>query len=243
MWLYYAYMQRFFVDPECIRGNIVHVIDQNILHQMKRVLRVESNELCIFLDNLGMEYTARLDTGDRHSLSFTIIEKKKSITESPTEVILFQALPKKLETFEWILQKGTELGVSRFVPIITEYCNRRELHKIERLERIITEAAEQSERGIKPILTKIMNLKNALQENKMDAVVLHSRKTQGSFKTFLEKQQTRHRYALFIGPEGGFSSSEIQHIESLTIPFVSLGPRILRTETAAILACGMVLQT
>lgn len=233
-------MQRFFIDPAFIQGEKILILDVDVVHQMTRVLRMGIGDEVLFLDNTGFAYSSTLQEVAKKSLTFVVTKKEALAAESGVMIELFQALPKKPETFELIVQKGTELGVQAFTPITTDFCNRRELHKADRVERIITEAAEQSERGTKPALHPVTDFEKALTENKEHALLFHSRDTTESLKNFLLGNSSMKKFCIFIGPEGGFSPKEIAFAQSLNVPILSLGSNILRTETAAIVACGVV---
>ncbi len=233
-------MQRFFVPQESIQQDSIIVTDESMLHQMGRVIRMNTGDKCIFLDNSGDEYFASVKNIEKKIGVFTIQEKRKGANAPKIKLTLIQAISKKPETFELILQKGTELGVFQFVPIIAEFCNRRELLKRERLERIILEAAEQSERTTLPALYEPMNFTDALTKFKKTAILLHCRGELTHIKKYFDTNRDVTELALFIGPEGGFSPGEISLAQEAGIPLLSLGNMILRTETAAIVAVGAV---
>lgn len=233
-------MQRFFVPPTSIQELRVIVTDEVMLHQMGRVLRMQQNDTCIFLDNSQKEYTARLETMSKQNAIFRIESTTTATTELNLEITVYQALPKKMEIFEWVLEKGTELGVVKFVPMVTEFCNRRELQKRERELRIITESAEQSERGVCPTLGEVTKFEDALTQAGNEALLFHSRNTTMHVKDFLQAHTSMKKFSLFIGPEGGFSQREIDFAQSKNAPILSLGNQILRTETAAIVAVALV---
>ncbi len=233
-------MQRFFVPPHSIQDSQVIVTDSDMLHQMGRVLRMQAGTSCIFLDNTQKEYTATLITISKQTATFQIKETATATTELGIEITVYQAIPKKMEIFEWVLEKGTELGVVKFVPMVTEFCNRRELQKREREMRIITESAEQSERGVCPTLGEVTKFEDALTQAGSEALVFHSRNTTMHVKDFLNENTSMKKFSLFIGPEGGFSEREIEFAQSKNVPVLSLGNQILRTETAAIVAVTLV---
>lgn len=232
-------MQHFFLEPRCFKEDKVKVTDADVLHQLRRVLRMRTGDLFMALDNEGFEYECEVSSiDDRHADAW--ITDKRPCSREPTKFItLYQALPKKNEIFEMILQKGTELGVSRFVPILTEFTQNEGFIKRERLERIIKEAAEQSERGRLPILVEPTPLHLALKNMEgQDAFLFHSRGELPFFSDELKK--TTRPLSLFIGPEGGFSDKEVEMSREKTTT-VSLGSRILRMETAAIVATAFAI--
>lgn len=235
-------MQRFFLKSESFSGNKIFISNPDIIYQMQRVLRMRNGDKFIALDNSGFEYLCMLEELNKDNAHARITEKRKNTAESEISLSLYQAMPKKMELFELVLQKGTEIGVSAFVPLITEHTERREISKRERLEKILREAAEQSERGKIPSLSEPAAFEKAMEEN-FDgiSIVLHSRGNYPSLTSKLTEIKNAKKCRIFIGPEGGFSEKEIKFAEQKGFNVCSLGPRILRTETAAIAAAGLVL--
>lgn len=262
-------MQHFFVNPDNIHRDFVKISDPKILHQMARVLRMEPGSEFMALDNTGFEFQCRLEKIDDNAASASILEKQKNIAEPVILITLYQALPKKMELFEWVLQKGTEIGVSRFVPLVTERTERREISKSDRLEKILREAAEQCERGKIPELLPIQKFQEAVtRADGKQKFLLHGRaarsglvgperaapkeggrvsdrcEAQGRTELVGVKREAflvSPRFDLFVGPEGGFTEEEIQEAKTHGLQMVSLGPRVLRTETAGVAAAGLVL--
>lgn len=203
---------------------------------------MKNGDQFIALDNSGFEYLCALENLDKAIASARIIERHKNAAESEIFVSLYQALPKKMELFEMVLQKGTELGVSAFIPLIAEHSECREITKRERLEKILREAAEQSERGKIPSLSEPITFEKAVAET-FDgiSIILHSRGNWPNLSSKLSEIKTAKKCRIFIGPEGGFSENEIKQAQKDGHGIASLGPRILRTETAAIVAVGLML--
>lgn len=234
-------MQRFFLKSENLSGNKIFISNTDIIYQMQRVLRMRNGDKFIALDNSGFEYLCVLEELNKDNAHARITEKRINNTESEIFVTLYQALPKKMELFELVLQKCTEIGVSAFVPLITEHTERREITKRDRLEKILREAAEQSERGKIPLLSEPTTFEKAVGEN-FDgiSVILHSRGNYPSLASKLTEIKNAKKCRIFIGPEGGFSEKEIEQAKRAGLEIASLGPRILRTETAAIATASMI---
>lgn len=230
-------MQRFFLKPENIKGDVIHIDDPLVIHQMSRVLRMRPNDHFIALDNSGFEFECSLVSIDKNEVKADIFEKRNNETEPEIFVTLYQAMPKKMELFEMILQKCTEIGVSEFVPLITEFTERTEISKYERLGKILREAAEQSERGRIPVLRTETKFADALGEKFSCPILLHSR---GNL-TPLSAEPKAKKCEIFIGPEGGFSENEVELAKMAGFKICSLGKRILRTETAAIVSATLLL--
>ncbi len=233
-------MQHFFLKPENFRDGHVEIAEPPMLHQLTRVLRMQTGNELILLDNSGNEFICRIEQIDKKSCRLAISEKRKNGAEPEIFATLYQALPKKLELFEWVLQKGTEIGVSRFVPLITERTERREVSKRGRLEKILKEAAEQCERGKIPELNEAQKFHETLANaNGRQKILLHGRGNHPLLSKIITKQTS---VDIFVGPEGGFTDSEIQQAAENGFLIASLGPRVLRTETAGIFAASILLQ-
>ena len=210
----------------------------------KRKLNVD----IIVLDNTGLEYQVSLTEISSNKIVGEIAHKKQSEAEPKTRITLFQSLLAR-EKFEMVLQKCTEVGVESFVPIMTERSIIRQPEKITdkklaRFESIITEAAEQSARGKFPTLASPIKLSQALSElNDFDICLVGSTEKEcASLKQILQNADTALvNVALFIGSEGGFSEREYEIFNSRGVSGFSLGKRILRTETAAIIASAVIL--
>lgn len=206
-----------------------------LIHQIKNVLRMKPSGRFIALDNSGFEFECEISEISEGKIAARIIEKRKNEAEPELFVTLYQAIPKKMELFELILQKCTEIGVSEFVPMVTEFGERGALSKHERLERILREAAEQCGRGKIPVLKKEIKFADAINANLSCPILLHSRGAASP----LAKQIGACE--IFIGPEGGFSEKEITAAQNKNFKICSLGKTILRIETAAISAATILL--
>lgn len=239
-------MQHFFLIPESFQEGTVVIKDPEVLHQLKRVLRMRIGEPFVALDNDGNEYLCVLTSLSASFASALITEKRLTINEPQLHMTIYQALPKKIELFEWVLQKGTELGVSAFVPLVSARTERDAVSKRERLERIIKEAAEQSERGKIPALHAITTFEEALEPSvgrphDEVTIVLHGRGATTPLAASLSELRQHKTCRIFIGPEGGFTEEEITHAQEHGALVHSLGTRVLRTETAGIVAASLLL--
>jgi len=239
-------MDRFFIGQGNLRGKNV-VIEGQQAHQIHNVLRKKAGEHIIVLDNLGWEYEVELKTTGKKEVTGAIVKKRKAEGEPAVEITLYQSMLSR-EKFELVLQKCTEVGVKRFVPIITERSIVRKespkAAKTERWQRIIQEAAEQSGRGRIPELEKAIKFENATAKlADFDCKLMAH--TQGQDKNLRECLKNSRKkiksVALFIGPEGGFTENEVQIARDNNISLISLGRRILRTETAAVVASSLIL--
>ena len=239
-------MQRFFVDKETISEKQVLITDSRV-HQIRDVLRMKIGDEIIVLDNTGIEYHAKLTNISQKEVAGEIIRKEKCQAEPKTQITLFQSLLAR-EKFQVVLQKCTEVGVCNFVPIITERSIVRKPEKIKkeklsRFQSIITEAAEQSGRATVPSIQNVVFKSQALSElNEFDICLYGSILDCSSLKQILRDSKfSPEKIALFIGPEGGFSDSEIEEFSKRAVQPFSLGRRVLRTETAGIVSAAVIL--
>ena len=239
-------MDRFFARQKRVGGEEITLEGQQS-HQICNVLRKKAGEHIIVLDNLGWEYEVELKTIKKEKVTGQIKEKRKATGEPAVEITLYQSLLGR-EKFEWVLQKCTEVGVRRFVPMVTERSIVREeamkANKRERRQRIIQEAAEQSARGRIPELERAVNFEEAMAKlEDFDCKLMAHTQGQGeSLRECLKSSGKKiKRVALFIGPEGGFTENEVQTARSNNVSLVNLGQRVLRTETAAVVVSSLIL--
>jgi 16S rRNA (uracil1498-N3)-methyltransferase len=208
--------------------------------QIGRVLRLAVGERLVVLDNAGWQYAAELVEVGRRATA-VLHHKSPAANEPAIHLTLYQALLKR-DNFEWALQKGTEVGVSRFVPLLTARTIAQPPHKPERWERILTEAAEQCRRGRIPELAAPLRLSEAWGEVAAADIALLPWEGVGGLtvKAALAGKQPRS-VALFIGPEGGWREEEVENGRSRGIIPITLGSRILRAETAAIVSAALIM--
>lgn len=238
-------MPRFFAEPENINGNIITLYSDDAVH-ISRVLRGKAGDILTVCDGKGNDYTAEITSVSDKSVTLEIKETFVTKSEPSVRITLYQGLPKgdKMET---IIQKCVELGVCGIVPVNTERCivkidKNKENKKMERWRKIAESAAKQSGRGIIPSMGQVVSFENALKEaSSMDgAVIPYELEEKNGLKSFLDGFKGES-LAVFIGPEGGFSIDEIEKaVKSGVIP-VTLGKRILRTETAGMAAVANIL--
>lgn len=238
-------MHRFFVPPEWIGADTVTLQD-NVAHQIRHVLRMGPGDTITVLDNAGHAYTVTLAGTDTKTFTGRIVDRQPAPGEPPVALTLVQALLKK-DNFEWVLQKGTEIGVTRFVPVETARAvvpaSSVNEKKFTRWTRILTEAAEQARRGRIPALDSARSFADALADSADHDLVLIPWEDEHSvtLRDALAQQPAAQRIAVFIGPEGGFTPGEIEAAREHGAQPVTLGPRILRAETAAVAAALLVL--
>lgn len=273
-------MNRFFIDPDAIRDEDVLFTGQN-LHHLARVLRLHRGDHVLALTGDGQELEVELEQVSGDQATGRIVQRAVNQAEPPLSFVLVQGLPKG-DKMDLIIQKGTELGVTRFLPVSTE----RAVVRLEpskaaqrqaRWQAVAREAAEQSRRGRVPVVSPVTGLAEAIREagraraarpGRVLAIfpweeatglgladVLVSPQGNAAFprdpagsgisaasvaRVGPRVQQPEEVWA-FIGPEGGFSRAEAAMAREAGITPVSLGPRILRTETAGLAVVAMVL--
>lgn len=235
-------MPRFFVDKQNIKENSIQIIEDDVNH-IKNVLRLQQGDRLIVCDGDGMDYHCEIQNIGKDSIDLTILNRILAETEPKVKITLYQGLPKK-DKMELIIQKCVELGGVEIVPVITERVivqikdQKKENKKLERWNKISESAAKQSKRGIIPPVRSIMTLKDAIDDSKkLEQVFIAYENENKSLKQQLEAIEAKS-IGIFIGPEGGFTEKEIDLAIENHIHSVSLGKRILRTETA-----GMALTT
>lgn len=234
-------MHCFYTEKENIIGNQVHMTGTDVNH-IKNVLRMEQGEEITVCDGEGIFHTCVIKELLKDQIEAEIIESKEAETELKVRITLFQGLPKK-DKMELIIQKAVELGVHEIVPVSTRFCvakiedAKKEKKKLERWQEIARAAAKQSGRGIIPQIKPVMNYKEALKAaSEMDESVIPYEKAEGmkAASEEVEKMAKCQSVGIFIGPEGGFAEEEIESAKEAGIVPISLGKRILRTETAGL---------
>lgn len=240
-------MDRFFVEKKNINlENNTCIIEGEDVKHISKVLRCKIGEELEICDNDNNEYICEITDIDKSNVVLDILKSVDIKRESDLKVKLYQGLPKGPK-MEMILQKLTEIGVDEIILVqtkrsIVNVSDKKEDKKIERWERIIYEAAKQSKRGKLPKLRGILSFKEALQdmkENDLNIAPYENERTK-SIKQAI-KGVDINNIGIFVGPEGGFEDVEIEAIEDIKGQSVSLGPRILRTETASVVASSIVL--
>lgn len=239
-------MYRFFVSPELIQGEEI-LFPSDLAHQLQRVLRLRVGDRVLVLDGSGDEKEVELLEFERRAVRGRILSGRPNQNEPPYDLTLYCALLKGRK-MEWVLQKGTELGVARFVPMLTARSVVGSLQavseaKLDRWEAIVREAAEQSGRGRLPRIAEARLLEAALAEARDEArrlLIPWEQEAATTLHAALDGLAPPPRLALFIGPEGGFERAEVDAAVTYGAQPVTLGPLILRAETAAIAVAAAI---
>ena len=242
-------MHRFFVHTDCINGETVE-LPEEVSRQLIQVLRCRPGNQIILLDNSGMEYHVKLENVKPKHVTGTVTNVSKCTGDPKAKVTLYQGILKS-DRFEFVLQKGTELGVSDFVPTLcsrsipTPNRNNWSDNRQTRWRKIITEAAEQSGRAVIPTLRNPIEFQAACDHVKGFKLILWEYENGISLKRALtalnDEDYFNMQTSVFVGPEGGFTQDEIDHARTRSITTVSLGNRTLRAETAGIAAATAIL--
>lgn len=247
-------MHRFFIAPELVKEMGVYLsLPKELAHQVRDVLRLNLGEKLTLLDNQGNEILATVEGSSRAGVIVQLLERHTGKQSSPIRVVLCQGLIKSAR-FEWVLEKGTELGISAFAPT---HCQRSTAGleeagsaKIQRWQRIIQEAAEQCGRVTVPTLLPICTLSQALAAIPAGSLaIMPWEEADGkSLRDVLSGVRMRvagvtipQTILLFIGPEGGLATEEITLARKYGVQIVTLGSRILRSETAALTSVANVM--
>ena len=240
-------MPKFFVLPEKVYDNKILIDTDDVAH-ITRVLRLGIGDVITICDSRSRDFEAKISEISDKRIVCDIISEKKSDTEADIFITLYQGIPKGTK-MELIIQKNTELGIKRIVPVAMKRCvakleNRKaEEKKVQRWQKIAEEAAKQSGRGMIPEIAMPITLKEAASELKNCdlAFVPYECEAKNTLKPLLKSAQDVKTVGFLIGPEGGFDLEEIETLKSFDIPSVTLGKRILRTETAGIAVTSVVM--
>jgi 16S rRNA (uracil1498-N3)-methyltransferase len=236
---------RFFVPASSFEGERVR-LSREQAHQVRQVLRLEPGDTVMVLDDCGTEYEVTLTAVEQKEAVGRVVSTHPAVGEPKVQLTLFQSLLVR-EKFEWVLQKATEIGVVQIVPVLTARglvrMKQIEENKLDRWHRIVTEAAEQSHRGRIPRIEPVVSFADVFSRFVgFDRFLIAAPSETVSLREALRgMERPEPALALLIGPEGGFSDEEVALARDQGAIAVSLGPRILRTETAAVVACALIL--
>lgn len=235
-------MANFYIDKSDITENNATITGEEAGH-ISRVLRMKKGDKVTLCDGEGYFYEAILSDFSDKSVSAEIISSRKAETEPEVKLTIFQGVPKnpKLET---IVQKLTEIGAVKIVPVDTKRAVAKldKSAKIDRLRKIAREAAKQSKRGIVPEVEDSMSFKKAVEmasEAEL-SIIAYEEEVETSLKAALSGKNPK-TVSVMIGPEGGFEKEEVELAKEKGIISVTLGKRILRTETAPLAISSAIL--
>ena len=236
-------LHRFYITEQVADKKELTIKSEELVSQVRKVFRLKTKDSMVVFDGSGYDYECEIRDFTEDSISLNVMSAAKSRFMPTKDITLCAAVVKK-DNFEWIVEKATELGVTKIIPIMAERSEKKSLNE-KRLIKISTEASEQSGRGSVPIIHPIITLKEALgwvNANKIEAVAFH---TEGETLARvgldnLGEGRPRQVIEVFIGPEGGWSPDELDMFHSYKIPVVCLGSQVLRAETAVIAALSQL---
>ena len=241
-------MSTFYIKNDQIDDDKIYILGEDVKH-IKNVLRYKIGDVLDICDESGTRYKTKIDDFDNNKIKLKIIEISSETTEPNINVTLFQGLPKS-DKMDMIIQKCTELGIKEIVPVIMDRViikldEKNEAKKQERWQKIAKEASKQSGRQVVPIIQNATNLKNIIENlSKYDIVIVpYECEKDHMLKKVLQNGENKFKnIAIIIGPEGGFSDDDIKILsECKNLTKVSLGSRILRTETAGFATLAMIM--
>lgn len=243
-------MRKFFIKKEQINEDIINIIGEDVNH-IKKVLRLEEGEFIKLCDSDNSKnYISKIEKIEKDCVICKIIEIAENEAEGRVELSIFQGLP-KADKLELIIQKGTELGVKEFYPVsfersIVKLQGKDEVKKIERWQKISETASKQSGRDIIPKINNILTLKGMCDLfSEYDIVlVAYENEKDNTLKNELNKLKNikdKIKIAVVIGPEGGIAEKEIELFKEKDAKIITLGNRILRTETVCLMCASIIM--
>jgi 16S rRNA (uracil1498-N3)-methyltransferase len=231
-------IHRFYIK-ESISEKTFDITDKDLIHQWKSVFRYNVGSQVIVFNGNGIDYLCLISSLRAQGATLAVIREVNNTNLSLRKnIYLCMALIKK-DNFELTAQKVTEIGVNHIVPILCEHSEKKKIN-IERLEKIVVEASEQSGRGDVPMIHEVTTLEKLFNSGILpqEKIILHPEGI--SFQQY-KNNLSQASIAVFVGPEGGFSPKEIEFFNKYNVRVVSLGSQILRAETAAIAISSLLL--
>ena len=240
-------MQHFFVTPAQVREGQICIEGSDVNH-MKNVLRMRIGEELMVSDGDNLKYRCAVEAYREDTVFLRILEKMQADTELASRICLFQGLPKQ-DKMELIVQKAVELGAAQVIPVSTRRSvvkldAKKAAKKTERWQEIARSAAKQAGRGYIPRVTPVMSYRDALAYAKeLDVLLIPYELERGmdETKSVIEAIRPGQSVAVFIGPEGGFEREEVEQALEYGAKAITLGRRILRTETAGLAALSILM--
>ena len=238
-------MFRYFCADENIKNNTVNVVGGDAKH-LKTILRAQpSDKISVVTES--KEYIAEIKEINTENIVCTLVEEIFSNNETKINITLCQGIPKK-NKMETIIQQNVELGIKSFIPLITERTvvklneKDREQKKLDRWQKIAKESAKQSKRNIIPTVEPIITVSELIEKLKhIDAEIIVPYELEGVKILKDVLKEPKHNYYIVIGPEGGFDIKEIEMFQEIGAHIVTLGKRIIRTETAGIVTASVIM--
>lgn len=243
-------MYRFFVEPSQVGEKEIIITGSDVNH-IKNVLRMKPKETILISSKENLEYTCYIEELNEDEIKAHIMYVQEAGYELASKLYLFQGLPKS-DKMEWIIQKAVELGVHEVIPVaskraVVKLDQKKEEKKRTRWQAIAESAAKQSKRMYVPEVTKVMSFSQAVEYAKsMDVVLIPYELAKGMAETkeVIKKIEKGQSVGIFIGPEGGFEEAEVElAVQEAHARPITLGKRILRTETAGLTVLSILMFT
>ena len=240
-------MSHFFINSSQVGKDLLTIVGDDVNH-MKNVLRMRSGEAFTAADENGIFYRCEVEELDKQQVTAKILWKEEGSSELSSKIYLFQGLPKS-DKMELIIQKAVELGAYQIVPVATRRAivkldAKKEASKLKRWQAIAEGAAKQSGRMLIPEISEVKTYKEALQMAKqldVNVIPYECAKGMAGTREIFQSIKPGMSVGIFIGPEGGFEESEVEMAKELGISPVTLGKRILRTETAGLTTLSILM--
>jgi 16S rRNA (uracil1498-N3)-methyltransferase len=242
-------VRRFFVEPGTLDSDEI-IIDGALAHRLARVLRLRSGGEVALFDGTGIEVRASLTNIDDRACTASAVERYDAPAEPAVKLHLYQSITKG-ERFEWLVEKGTEIGASRFVPLITSRAvvkTAGEGSRLDRWRRIAVEAAEQCGRGAVPVVEAPQLFAQALASAPgllllpYEAANESTLDVKSALDAEIDALFALSAVSVFVGPEGGYEADEVRQAQEAGAIVVTMGRRVLRSETAGLVAATLVMQ-
>lgn len=240
-------MQHFFVTPDQVKEKEIWIEGSDVNH-IRNVLRMKPGEKLEISDGNNRKYLCAVTEMDTDAVRTEIIEEYESDTELPSRIYLFQGLPKS-DKMDLIVQKAVELGAYEVIPVemkrsVVRLDEKKAAKKTDRWNEIAKSAAKQAGRGLIPEVKRVMKYKEALAyARELDVVLLPYELASGmeGTKQVIDQIKAGQSVGIFIGPEGGFETEEVEQGTAAGAKTVTLGRRILRTETAGLAVLSILM--
>jgi 16S rRNA (uracil1498-N3)-methyltransferase len=230
-------MHRIYIDNQNIKINSTITINGDDYFHLCNVLRVKPKEKIEVCDGNNKVYLSEFISASNSNALIKILELREINSELPVRITLFQGIPKS-KKMDTIIQKSVELGVNEIVPLETKRCisSINDNKKYKRWQKIAYESAKQAKRGIIPQISNKCTIQSFIDNHSAFDHILIAYENQDNYQTYIaiNRIMPNDKIAIIIGPEGGFEPEEIKAISNIGGKVISLGKRILRTETASL---------
>ena len=244
-------MYQFFIQPDSIKEDEIWIADPQDVNHIRNVLRMKKGEkVSLCCEAKGKEYICSIEEIESDIVKAAIIDINGESRELPVKITLFQGLPKS-DKMELIIQKAIELGAAEIVPMATKRAvvkldAKKAAKKVSRWNTIALSAAKQAKRGIIPEVREVRNFKDILEEvQDIEFMLVPYEEAKGmqASKELISQAKGKKSIGIIIGPEGGFEKEEIEQLKAAGGQTMSLGKRILRTETAGMTVLSILMFT